>query len=180
MLSSSAACLPICRQIRWNTFTLGAFQATNRLHTSLCPHTSSIAVSRSTNNISAIKALSTLRLRSPVSLQSKVRGIHSQSQAKSEGQTGLQPAVHSSAVFSEGELQEASAELDDSDSSMDQGSVENGPVPGNSRAELEHEDADFSQFLLGHMPKQEIGADKFLQEHPTADGRGVLVAIFGK
>jgi hypothetical protein len=28
------------------------------------------------------------------------------------------------------------------------------------------------------MPKEEIGATKFLQEHPTYDGRGCTVAIF--
>ncbi|MDF1702946.1 MAG: S8 family serine peptidase, partial [Planctomycetota bacterium] len=30
----------------------------------------------------------------------------------------------------------------------------------------------------GLMPKQEIGADRFLAAHPTADGRGITVAIF--
>ncbi|MDJ0523023.1 MAG: S8 family serine peptidase, partial [Planctomycetota bacterium] len=30
----------------------------------------------------------------------------------------------------------------------------------------------------GLMPKAEIGADRFLAEHPQADGRGIVVAIF--
>jgi len=30
----------------------------------------------------------------------------------------------------------------------------------------------------GLMPKREIGADRFLAEHPEADGRGIVVAIF--
>ncbi|GJP41683.1 hypothetical protein CLOM_g1324 [Closterium sp. NIES-68] len=33
-------------------------------------------------------------------------------------------------------------------------------------------------FLAGLMPKEEIGAQRFLQSHPHADGRGVVVAIF--
>ena len=30
----------------------------------------------------------------------------------------------------------------------------------------------------GAMPKAEIGVDRFSREHPDADGRNVLVAIF--
>lgn len=35
-----------------------------------------------------------------------------------------------------------------------------------------------STFIASLMPKQEIGAQKFLETHPTYDGRGVIIAIF--
>ncbi|CAI5509785.1 unnamed protein product [Closterium sp. Naga37s-1] len=38
--------------------------------------------------------------------------------------------------------------------------------------------AAVAAFLAGLMPKEEIGAQRFLQSHPHADGRGVIVAIF--
>ena len=36
-----------------------------------------------------------------------------------------------------------------------------------------------STFLASLMPKQEIGADRFLKDHPEYDGRGAVIAIFG-
>ena len=35
-------------------------------------------------------------------------------------------------------------------------------------------------FLEGLMPKEEIGAKRFLQDHPKSDGRGVVIAILGE
>ena len=35
-------------------------------------------------------------------------------------------------------------------------------------------------FLEGLMPKEEIGAKRFLQDHPKSDGRGVIIAILGE
>ncbi|KAL1319371.1 tripeptidyl-peptidase 2 isoform X1 [Arachis ipaensis] len=35
-----------------------------------------------------------------------------------------------------------------------------------------------STFLASLMPKKEIAVDRFLQDHPNYDGRGVLIAIF--
>ena len=40
--------------------------------------------------------------------------------------------------------------------------------------------SDSSVFLEGLMPKREIGALRFLEEHPNYDGRGVKIAIFGE
>ena len=37
---------------------------------------------------------------------------------------------------------------------------------------------DASTLFSGAMPKAEIGALRFLAEHPTYDGRGTVVAIF--
>ena len=45
--------------------------------------------------------------------------------------------------------------------------------------ELESSSKD-SHFLEGLMPKREIGAVRFLEEHPHYDGRGVKIAIFGE
>lgn len=36
-----------------------------------------------------------------------------------------------------------------------------------------------STFLASLMPKKEIAADRFIDAHPTYDGRGALIAIFG-
>lgn len=36
-----------------------------------------------------------------------------------------------------------------------------------------------STFLASLMPKKEIAADRFIDSHPTYDGRGALIAIFG-
>ncbi|KAL9240459.1 hypothetical protein vseg_014675 [Gypsophila vaccaria] len=35
-----------------------------------------------------------------------------------------------------------------------------------------------ASFLASLMPKKEISADKFIDDHPTYDGRGVIIAIF--
>jgi hypothetical protein len=37
-----------------------------------------------------------------------------------------------------------------------------------------------SSFLQGLMPSAEIGAQRFLKKNPELDGRGVIVAIFGR
>lgn len=37
-----------------------------------------------------------------------------------------------------------------------------------------------STFLASLMPKKEIAADRFVEAHPEYDGRGVVIAIFGK
>ena len=47
-----------------------------------------------------------------------------------------------------------------------------GDVSGNSATML--------AFLEGLMPKEEIGAKLFLQDHPKSDGRGVVIAILGE
>lgn len=36
-----------------------------------------------------------------------------------------------------------------------------------------------STFLASLMPKKEIAADRFVEEHREYDGRGVVIAIFG-
>ncbi|KAG0480500.1 hypothetical protein HPP92_011358 [Vanilla planifolia] len=46
----------------------------------------------------------------------------------------------------------------------------------NSMASLRLNEASFIASL---MPKKEIGADRFIESHPTYDGRGVIIAIFG-
>ncbi|KAG0493162.1 hypothetical protein HPP92_006560, partial [Vanilla planifolia] len=45
----------------------------------------------------------------------------------------------------------------------------------NSMASLRLNEASFIASL---MPKKEIGADRFIESHPTYDGRGVIIAIF--
>lgn len=37
-----------------------------------------------------------------------------------------------------------------------------------------------STFLASLMPKKEIAADRFIEAHPHYDGRGAVIAIFGK
>ncbi|KAG0483009.1 hypothetical protein HPP92_011093 [Vanilla planifolia] len=44
-----------------------------------------------------------------------------------------------------------------------------------SIASFRHNEASFIASL---MPKKEIGADRFIESHPTYDGRGVVIAIF--
>lgn len=47
-------------------------------------------------------------------------------------------------------------------------------------SEMKSPSASDSHFLDGLMPKEGIGALRFLEEHPHFDGRGVTVAIFGE
>lgn len=51
---------------------------------------------------------------------------------------------------------------------------------GSYPAEVKRSSDSESHFLEGLMPKKEIGAARFLEEHPHYDGRGVKIAIFGK
>ncbi len=47
-------------------------------------------------------------------------------------------------------------------------------LPGVTRAET----ADLATLQSRLIPKQEVGADAFVAEHPTYDGRGVVIAVF--
>jgi len=51
---------------------------------------------------------------------------------------------------------------------------------GSHPTELKSSSDPESHFLEGLMPKREIGAVRFLEEHPHYDGRGVKIAIFGE
>lgn len=51
---------------------------------------------------------------------------------------------------------------------------------GSHPTELKSSSDSESHFLEGLMPKREIGAVRFLEEHPHYDGRGVKIAIFGE
>ena len=59
------------------------------------------------------------------------------------------------------------------DDSMDASSGASGA------SELKSSSSKDAHYLEGLMPKREIGALRFLEEHPEFDGRGVTIAIFG-
>lgn len=46
-----------------------------------------------------------------------------------------------------------------------------------TKSQFHHNEASF---LASLMPKKEIGVGRLLEAHPEYDGRGALIAIFGK
>ena len=59
---------------------------------------------------------------------------------------------------------------------------ENDVIPSSKSksGDVTERSATMLAFLEGLMPKEEIGAKRFLQDHPKSDGRGVIIAILGE